>query len=142
MRNVWLATSTGVGLDMGGDTNKALFQQDLKDNVGKKYRIERVQHKRSLSQNNYFWFYLELVEQETGNDKHALHEYVKKYLTPKKEVTLTLWKDGKQYTRKGIIGKGTSELTKIEMGDVLDKLCADTGVALPNPQEAGYISNY
>lgn len=141
MRNIWLATSNGEGLDLGGDTNKALFKQDIKENVGKKYRIERVQHKRSLSQNNYFWFYLELVEQETGNDKHALHEYTKKYLTPKKEVTLTLWKDGKQYTRKGIIGKGTSELTKIEMGDVLDKLCADTGVALPNPQDAGYIKN-
>lgn len=32
MRNVYIATSTGEQLDLGGDTNKALFKQDLKEN--------------------------------------------------------------------------------------------------------------
>jgi len=141
MRNVYIATSDNGKLSLGSETNKALFQQDLKDHPNAKYRIERVIPKRSLSQNNFLWFYLELIERETGNDKHAVHEYIKKYLTPKKEVTLTLYKDGKPYTMKGITGKGTSELTKIEMGDVLDKLCMDTGVPLPNPEDAGYIAN-
>lgn len=141
MRNVYLAKSNGSGLDFGSDTNQALFKQDLKEHPNATYRIERVISKRTGQQNRYLWFYLELCEQETGNSKHDLHEYIKKYLTPKKEVTLTLYKKGKPYKMKGMTGKGTSELTKLEMADVLEKLCADTGVPLPNPEDVGYILN-
>jgi hypothetical protein len=42
---------------------------------------------------------------------------------------------------KGMTGKGTSELNKIEMADMLDRLSVDTGVPLPNPEDAGFIMN-
>ena len=144
MRNVYLAKSVDGKLSLGSELNKALFQQDLKEHPNATYRIERVISKRTGQQNRYLWFYLELCERETGNDKNDLHEYIKKYLTPKKEVVLTLYKEGKPYKMKGMTGKGTSELNKLELGEVLEKLCVDTGVPLPDPREAeklGYILN-
>jgi hypothetical protein len=141
MRNIWLCKSTGKALDFGSDTNKYVFNQDLAQNIGKTYRIERVIPKRSHAQNRYFWLYLELCEHETGNEKEALHEYVKKYLTPKVERTVKLLKEGQWVEHTGMIGKGTSELTKLEMGEVLDKLCALTDVPLPDPTLLGYLPN-
>lgn len=141
MRNVYIAKSEHGRLSLGSELNKALFKQDLKEHPNATYRIERVVHKRTPQQNRYMWLYFEICERDTGNDKHALHDYCVKYLTPKKEVILTLYKDGKPYTMKGMTGKGTSELNKIEMADMLDKLSMDTGVPLPNPEEAGYILN-
>jgi len=143
MKNIWLAKSNGVHLQMS-EGAEFTFNQDVAQNVDKVYRIERVIPKRSLSQNNFFWKYLEIIETSTGNDTKAMHDYVVKYLTPKKEVSINLVdKNGKIYVRKGMAGKGTSELTKLEMSDVLDKLAMDTGVPIPDVRELeNFITNY
>ena len=143
MKNIFLAESNNGTLSLVTETNRFRFQQDLKDHPNAKYRIERLVKKRSLQQNRFFWLYLELIERETGNTTDAMHDYVKKYLTPKKEVSIKILKGDKWVRMRGVTGKGTSELTKLEMGDVLDKLSADTGVTIPDPRElANYISNY
>jgi hypothetical protein len=142
MKNVWLAKSINGRLDLGSDINKQRLQDDLRAHPNATYRIERAEAKRSLAQNNYFWLYLEVIERETGNSTHAVHEYVKKYLTPKKEESVRFLDGTEWIEHKIMVGKGTSELTKAEFGDVMDRLCSLTDVPLPDPTEAGYITNY
>lgn len=139
MNNVFLAKSIDNKLNLGSETNRARLNEDLKSHPNAVYRIERVVPKRTLAQNNYLWLYLEVIERETGNDTASMHEYVKKYLTPKVERKVKILENEKWVTHKGMVGKGTSELSKIEMGDVLDKLCSLTEVPLPDPIEAGYL---
>jgi hypothetical protein len=136
MRNIFLFKSDGDGMDLGSDTNRALFRQDLKEHVGKTYRIERVIPVRSMPQNALYWAYLGIVEQETGNNANDLHELFKRTLLPPKFITVM----GKEIK----IPKSTTQLTKIEFGDYLDKISAECGVPLPNKEDLeamGYISN-
>lgn len=136
---VFIATIINGKINFGSDFNYQRLEEYLKTQEGKKFRFEKIQEKRSLNQNAYFWKYLEIIETETGNDTKSMHEYVKKYLTPKVERSIRILENGQWKEHKGMIGKGTSELTKLEMGDVLDKLCALTGVPLPDPTLLGYL---
>ena len=36
----------------------------------------------------------------------------------------------------------TTDLKKHEFGEYLDRIAAESGVALPSPEDAGYVSNY
>lgn len=142
MKAIFLAKSNGKVLDFGSDINKQRFIDDIKSNDKAVYRIERVTKKRTLPQNNFFWLYLEIIERETGNTTADMHEYVKRNLTPKIERKVRIFRKGKWVELKGMVGKGTSELTKSEMSDVMDKLSALTEVAIPDPNLAGFITNY
>ena len=102
---------------------------------GKKCLIEIPKSTRSLSQNNLYWHYLSVIEAETGNTAEELHEYFRRTLLPAKFITIEI--DGKNKEIK--IPRSTTELSKIEFGEYLDKICAETNVPIPNPVEAGYI---
>ncbi len=102
---------------------------------GKDFVGEVEKSKRSLSQNAYMWVYLEIVAKETGNMSEDLHYYFKSSLLPKVIVKIK--------GRKGVyeIEKlaSTTKLDKLQFGEYLEKICAITGVPLPDPAEAGYF---
>ena len=94
----------------------------------------QVEHSpRSLSQNAYYWAYLRVIEQETGHTADDLHEYLKRKLLPPRFITIL--------DQEIKIPASTTKLNKHEMGEYLDKIAALTGVPLPDPEMAGYISN-
>jgi hypothetical protein len=134
MPKVWLVKSNGKGLDFGSDTHRATFHEDLKDNVGKTYRIERVVPTRTLSQNALYWFYLGVIESETGNNANDMHEFFRRTLLKPKLINVM----GKEIR----VPSSTTELTKVEFGEYMDRICAETNVPIPNPEDAGYVSNY
>lgn len=68
--------------------------------------------------------YLELIEKETGNGANDLHEYFKRALLAPKWLTVL----GKEIK----VPKSTTELTKVEFGDYMDKIAALSGVAIPD----------
>lgn len=114
------------GLDFGSEYNLARFRQFCRENKGKTLRIEEEISTRTLSQNNLYWFYLEIIERETGNNKNDLHEYFKrKHLSPKFIKVL-----GKEIK----IPRSTTELKKHEFSDYLEKICAETGVEIPDTE--------
>lgn len=115
-------------------THKALWHEFLKQNEGKIVQVKRYQPIRTDQQNRYYWLYLGMIESETGQNANSMHEYFKRVFLPPKFV---------KYKDKEIkIPASTTELTKIEMGEYLDKICAESGVTLPNPLELeGYIPN-
>lgn len=116
-------------------SNGRALTQFLKDNEGKDMyaSMDRVKGVRSLNQNSYYWFYLEIIASETGNNSDDLHRLFKGLFLPKTAVT---WKEH-EYMMSG----STTKLSKGDMTMYLDKICSETSVPLPDPQkafEAGY----
>lgn len=121
-------------LSFSSDTHKALFNQFLCENEGKVIQIQKYVPIRSNQQNRFYWLYLEMIEAETGNTAADLHEYFKRrYLKPKFIKVL------KQEIK---IPSSTTDLTKAEFGEYLDRICAESGVQIPDPTKLeGYIPN-
>ena len=116
-------------LNFGSDENIARWRQFLKDNDEKWLRIALPESKRSGQQNRYYWFYLELVARETGDDPVSLHEYFKKKLLP--PVTKTIkGKSGKEIIFE--TETSTTDLNKVQMGEYLDRISSLTDIPLPD----------
>lgn len=100
---------------------------------GTKLVVDVLKKRRSQSQNSYYWVYLGVIEQETGNNADDLHELFKRTLLPPKFVTAM----GKEFK----IPRSTTELNRAEFGEYMDKICALTNIPLPDIEAAGYIKN-
>src|SRR5262245_10347034 len=130
---VFLAKITGDGgLNLGSDTNRARFKEFCKENVGKVVRIERQVPVRSKSQHRFYWVYLDAIAHETGHTPEELHAWVKAKFLPRKFATV-LGKDVE-------LAPTTTTLNKAEFGELLERICAETRVPLPDPQAAGFIT--
>jgi hypothetical protein len=114
------------GLDFGSEYNLGRFRQYCKENIGKVLRIELQTNTRTLSQNALYWLYLEVIERETGNNANDMHEYFRRTLLPPKFIKVM----GKEIK----IPKSTTELKKTEFGDYMDRISAETGVAIPDTE--------
>lgn len=117
--------------DFGSDYNLARFREWCKERAGKWVRIEEQMLVRTRSQHNYYWVYLGVVSRETGHSEQELHDWAKKRFLPRKYATVM----GEEVE----LTPSTKHLSKAEFGEYLDRICAETGVPLPNPQDAGYL---
>ena len=87
--------------------------------------IKKEKHKRSLSQNDFYWLYLGVIEKDTGNLSTELHELFKrKFLPPIAKSILGV--DFK-------IPSSTTNLSKTEFSDYMDKISAFTEIPIPEP---------
>jgi hypothetical protein len=98
---------------------------------GAKLAIEEIKPTRTLSQNAYYWVYLDVIATETGDNADDLHEYFKRKLLPPVFKTIR----GEEVK----LPASTTELSKVEFGEYLDKICALTNVPLPDAELAGYL---
>lgn len=131
----FLAKSVDGNLNLGSEYNRARLKEWLKKNPDKYLKIEPVISKRTRSQNNFYWAYLGIIERETGQESTELHEHFKQYHLPKK------WK--LIFGKTTEIYKSTTELTKTEFADYLDKICAETNIPIPDPRQLeNFITNY
>lgn len=115
------------------DTHKALWHDFLKDSEGKIVQVTRYTPVRSDQQNRFYWLYLSVIETETGNSANDLHEYFKRVHLPPKFITVM--------NKEVKIPASTTDLNKIEFGEYLDKICAETNVPIPDPVAAGYYDH-
>lgn len=111
----------------------ARWQEWMEAHEGARIVIEEEKPVRSHSQNAYYWVYLGVIERETGNNANDLHEYFKRVLLPPVHKTVL----GKEIK----LPASTTDLDKSDFTIYLDKICALTNVPIPNPEDAGYISN-
>lgn len=92
--------------------------------------VERVQSKRSLNQNAYYWVCLGIIAEHTGHSPEELHRIFKGLYLPRKETVL----NGKKYMLTG----STTDLNKGEFVEYMMRVTAeagDMGIALPSPDE-------
>ena len=117
-------------------SNRSELHNFLLDNDGKDCyaKMDKVKGVRSLDQNSLYWLYLDVIAKETGNTVDDLHRLFKGLFLPKKEVTFK----GKKYMMSG----STTKLTKAEMGEYLDKICAETNIPIPDKQTASIVLDY
>lgn len=123
---VFLFKSNKGVWDFGSEYNYKRFIGYLKENDGKEFRIEPLVRTRSLSQNNLYWMYLEIIERETGNNANDMHEYFRRVLLSPKTLKVM----GKEIK----VPRSTTELKKHEFSDYMDKICAETGVPIPDTE--------
>ena len=112
--------------DFGSEFNYKRFLQYLKENDNKHFRIEPLTRTRSLSQNNLYWMYLEIIERETGNNANDLHEYFRRVLLSPKTLKVM----GKEIK----IARSTTELKKHEFSDYMDKINALVNIPIPDTE--------
>jgi len=92
---------------------------------------------RTLTQNGFYWLFLEVIADETGNNVTDLHEYFKVKLLPPRLVKIK----GKAQEHEIEVPQSTTGLDKASFADYLDRICALTGVPLPDKEAAGFIKN-
>ena len=112
--------------DFGSEFNYKRFLQYLKENDNKHFMIEPLTRTRSLSQNNLYWMYLEIIERETGNNANDLHEYFRRVLLSPKTLKVM----GKEIK----IARSTTELKKHEFSDYMDKINALVNIPIPDTE--------
>ncbi len=110
------------------DNQKALsdflFSVDKKNLI---IKIDKEKTVRSYNQNRYYWFYLRLIANDCGHTEDELHQLFKRiFLVPEFKVIL-----GTEIK----IPRTTQKLDKNEFSNYLDKICARTGVPLPDTKQ-------
>lgn len=110
------------------------FQEWKRAHDGARLVIDEDKPTRSHSQNAYYWTYLGIIEKETGEAATDLHEFFKRKLLPPVFKTIR-GEDMK-------LPASTTDLDKVAFGEYLDRICALTNIPLPDPEAAGYITNY
>ncbi|MFA6314951.1 MAG: hypothetical protein WC648_01095 [Candidatus Paceibacterota bacterium] len=88
-------------------------------------KIERETGRRSQSQNNFYWSYLTIIANETGHTENELHELFKRIFLPPQYKTIL--------GREVKLPASTTNLNKVEFGEYMDKICAETNVPIPDP---------
>ncbi len=126
MSIVFLFKARDGKVDFESEHTGARFRDALKRYNGKEFRIELLLKTRSMNQNRFYWAYLELIEKETGNLAHDLHEYFRRLLLPPKCLVVM--------SKSITVPSSTTELSKHAMSDYMDKIAALTNVPIPNPE--------
>ena len=96
-------------------------------------KLTQFREKRTLPQNKYYWWILEYIEEETGNNRNDLHQLFKdKFLS--KEV-MVLDETSKSYV-------STTKLNTKEMTDYIEQIrqfMNEWGLYIPEANEMQYI---
>ena len=97
----------------------------LLDLDGKDVRItiDRDIDTRSTQQNRFYWLYLGLIENDTGNNADDLHEYFKRKFLPPRFVKIM----GNEIK----LPASTTRLDKIQFTDYLEKICSESEIPIP-----------
>lgn len=88
--------------------------------------IEQEKWVRTTSQNSFYWAYLRIIANETGETEDDLHSLFKRKFLPPEFVTIL----GVEIKRPA----STTKLDKIAFGEYMDKISAMTGIPIPDPK--------
>lgn len=89
--------------------------------------VQRDKKPRSLKVNSLYWVYLQILEDETGEESENLHEYFKRIFIPAKLI--------KVFGKDVRIPGSTTELSSLEFSDYIGKIERLTRVPCPDPNE-------
>lgn len=107
------------------------------DSAGKRVKLVIEDKKRTLPQNSLYWAYLHIISRETGNDIEDLHYSFRfSFLEPQLIEVSDFKKGGRTMVAEL---RSTTSLSKQEFTDYLERICAETGIPIPNAEE---ISSY
>jgi hypothetical protein len=114
-------------------SNKKALQDFLHSVEGKQLAVSIGKERgiRSDNQHRYYWAYLRIIANETGHTEDELHQLFKRlFLRP--NIIKVLGREIK-------VPATTKELSKIEFGEYLDRICAEVNIPLPDPKDISNI---
>jgi len=85
--------------------------------------IEKRKRLRSTNQNSFYWLYLGIIADETGDNIDDLHQFLKRKLLPPQFITV--------HGETIKIPASTTKLDKLEFSRYMEKINALTGVPIP-----------
>lgn len=117
---IFVAEKTGSTINIIGKIIE--FFKAVKDG---KYRvsIEPFKKLRSTEFNRYYWLYLRVIEEETGDDANSLHEIFKRKFLPPRFVHAL----GKEWK----LPATTTGLSTAEFFEYIARIEALTGIPAP-----------
>jgi len=93
--------------------------------------FEKKKSQRTIQQNRYYWLYLRIIGEETGDDPIELHELFKRWFLPPKFTYFNL-------LHKEIkLPNTTTKLSKAEFAEYIMKIEAKTGIIAPDIEKYG-----
>lgn len=93
--------------------------------------FEKKKSQRTIQQNRYYWLYLKIIAEETGDDPMTLHEVFKRWFLPPQFVYINLLK------REIKLPDSTTKLSKAEFSEYIMKIEAKTGIFAPDIEKYG-----
>ncbi len=115
--------------------NEIRFFEYLKKLNGFYYvGLEKIKKTRTDKQNRFYWAYLRILSEETGNEEETMHEYFKRVFLPPRFEKIKFGKKSGEIK----LPATTTTLSKLEFGEYLTKIEAMTGISAPNPEEYFY----
>lgn len=100
---------------------------------GKTVKLVIEDKKRTLPQNSLYWAYLHIISRETGNDIQDLHYSFRFSFLEPQMVEVTDFKKNERTMVAEL--RSTTSLSKQEFTDYLERICAETGIPIPNAEE-------
>jgi hypothetical protein len=109
------------------------FHQHIKTINDGLYTIEfeKKKSKRSTQQNRYYWIYLRIIGEETGDDPIELHELFKRWFLPPKFTYFNLLK------KEVKLPDTTTKLSKSEFCEYIMKIEKKTGILATDIEKYG-----
>ena len=105
------------------------IEKCFKNFEGKEIDISIKKHRdnRSTTQNRYYWAYLKIISDETGDTSKDLHEFLKRKILPPVFITVL----GQEIK----IPSSTTKLDKFQFTEYINKIEILTGIPSPNPDD-------
>jgi hypothetical protein len=89
--------------------------------------IKKWQNDRTISQNNYYWKYLSIIESDTGNLATDIHELAKRKFLPPRFI--------KAFGQEIKIPATTTTLSIKDFSEFIKKIEIWTGINAPNIEQ-------
>lgn len=94
--------------------------------------VQPVKKRRTLSQNNLYWSWVEKIAQETGNDRDDVHEALKGKFAPARSIAL-----GDETATVLSTARLETDAMSAYMDKVYHFAASELGILLPLPEELG-----
>jgi len=103
------------------------YTDKLKDGL---YQIEFEKQTRSNQQNRFYWKYIRILSEETGDNENDLHEFFKRKFLPPRFVRVL--------GREIKLPASTSKLSKKDFSEYIMRIEALTGILSPDTEKYFY----
>lgn len=115
-------------------TNADAYKWHLMGLEGEKVevRVQKPSAQRTKRQNRFYWGYLRMISQETGDDINSLHEFFKRKFLPPKNIEVSMYAEAIR-----IPGSTTDLKKQQEFSEYIARITALTGVLPPAPEQYG-----
>lgn len=135
MKRIFLGKFDMTRLKFSDEDSFDMFRLDS-SNDGKSFKLVIEDRKRTLPQNSLYWAYLHIISRETGNDIDDLHNSFRYSFLPPQFIEVNNINTNKVDMVSSL--RSTTSLSTAEFTEYMQRIEAETGIPIPNPEDVTY----